>query len=167
MEERITLTYNGKQYLNFTVESLRAANVPQDVINAELERLKRVTQRTELRADIQKNVGDVESNIGVLSDISSLLTAIALADTVALSTSSDFATYKKKKIDTLKALSGGVDLAALSQDALTKIQKGEVVLTASVKGVGNVLQDAFGRSTAAATILARSAAGGTEKPKEG
>lgn len=156
MEKRITLTYNGKQYLNFTAEELIAAKIPQDVIDAEMQRLGVLTQRAKLRAVIGKTVGDTPSILGTVSDAAGLLTAIALSDIAALSSTDSFAAYKAKKIATLGALAGDVDIAALAEAALARIQSGEMILTASIKGLPTVLDETLTRSTKVAKILKES-----------
>ncbi len=111
----------------------------------------------ELRRHIAKNVADTESLLGTVSDATGLLIAIALADVVALSSNTSFADYRKAKLDTLKLLAGDADIAALAGGALQQIQSGDVVLTASLKGLENVITESLSRSTAVATILAQDA----------
>lgn len=155
MENYLTVSHNGKQYVNYTEAQLLSAGVPQEIVDAEKARLHAIQVRNTLRSTIGKEVGDAESLLGTVSDAVGLLTVIALADIAALGASNDFASYKKKKLDTLKALAGDVDLAALAGAALGKVQSGDVILTASLKGLPAVLDETLSRSTAVSTILAR------------
>lgn len=106
-----------------------------------------------IRTVIASNVGDTSSIVGVLADVTSALIAINLADMVALSGASTFAEYKATKVATIKALSGNADIDAIASEALNKIKSGDVVLTASLKGIENVINDSLSSSTAVAKIL--------------
>lgn len=112
---------------------------------------------SELRQQIAKDVADTESLLGTVSDATGLLIAIALADVVAMSSNTSFADYRKAKLDTLKLLSGDADIATLAGSALTQIKDGDAVLTASLKGLDNVIDESLTRSTAVATILSQAA----------
>lgn len=113
----------------------------------------RKAEVSNIRKNIEANVGDTTSIVGTLADGTGILIAMALADVVALNSATDFAKYKKAKMDALKALSGDADIVALASSALVKINKGEVVLTAHLKGLDNVITESLSRSTAVATIL--------------
>ena len=114
--------------------------------------------RTKLRGKIAEEVGDTQTILGTVSDASGILVAMAFADIVALSSNTTFAAYKTAKMDAYAALAGGADITTLAADALAKIQAGDVKLTASLKGLENVIADTLTRSTGVATILAQASA---------
>lgn len=124
-------------------------DMPQEAVDA--------NQKHAIRSVIAQNVGDTASLVGTVSDTTGLLIAIALADVVALSSNTSFADYRKAKLDTLKLLAGDADIAALAGSALTQIKDGDAVLTASLKGLDNVITESLTRSTAVAIILSQAA----------
>jgi len=152
-QKTISLKHNGRHYTNCNVEELLEAGVPQEAIDAELATLTKAHERHQLRRTIATQVGDAESLLGTVSDASGILVAMAFADIVALSTNTSFADYKKAKLDVYKTLAGGADIATLAGQALASIQSGEVKLTASLKGLENVIAEVLARSTGVATII--------------
>ena len=150
---RRTFTYDGTVYENFTVEDALEAGIPRDVIDIELSKLEASKKRQQVRGKIKKDVGDTESLLGTIADGQSILVAVALSDIVALSTATDFAKYKKARLDVLSALSGDADLVKIAGDALAKIQSGEAILTGSVKGLEATIAETLTRSTGVANAL--------------
>lgn len=122
---------------------------------AEQEANSKLLARATVRAKIDKKVGDTASLVGTVADGAGLLIAIALADVVALSSNTTFAAYRTAKLDTLKALAGDADIAVLASAALAQIQSGDMVLTASLKGLESVINESLTRSTAVAAILSQ------------
>jgi hypothetical protein len=148
-----SFTHEGKTYTNFTREEALDAGVPQDVVDAELIKLKAIEQRQKVRGVIKRDVGDTASLLGTVADGQSILVAVALSDIVALSTATDFAKYKKARLDALKALSGDADLLAIAGEALAKIKSGDVILTASLKGLEATIAETLERSTGVANAM--------------
>lgn len=106
-----------------------------------------------VRQRITKNVGDEKSILGTQADVVGLLVAGQMVRVVALA---DHASNEaqRQELAMLQTLSGEADLVQLCRDGLAAMQAGEVVLTASVKGVDNVFSEALTRSTQTAAILA-------------
>jgi len=151
------LEHDGRGYTNMTTTDLLEAGVPQAIVDEAVAKAKALEGRDQVRSVIAHNVGDTASLVGTVSDATGLLIAIALADVVALSSNTSFADYRKAKLDTLKLLAGDADIAALAGAALTQIKDGDAVLTASLKGLDNVIGESLTRSTAVATILSQAA----------
>jgi len=111
-----------------------------------------------VRAEIAKKTNrDTLSFVGSQADLVGLLTAIQFVDTFALKNSDSFDDFKKNKMDILQSLSPDTDLVEIATTNLDKIKGGEAILTASVKGVENVVAEALGDSTIVAKILASAA----------
>lgn len=83
---------------------------------------------------------------------------MAFADIVALENNTTFANYRTAKLAAYAALAGDADIAGLANAALANIQNGDAKLTASLKGIENVINETLARSTAVATILAQASA---------
>jgi len=115
--------------------------------------------RTEIAKATQR---DTMSFLGVQADIAGLLVAVQLADMVALDAASK--AEKADKADTfidtkkaiLQSLSPNTNLTEIAAGFLEKIKSGEVVLTASLKGLENVVEEALVDSTIVSKILASS-----------
>lgn len=147
------LIHDGKTYINVTAEEAIAAGVPADVVDAELTKLDALKKRLAVRDAIKLAVGDTASLLGTVADGQSILVAVALSDIVALSTATDFAKYKKARLDALKALSGDAALLTIAGEALAKIQSGDVILTASLKGLEATISETLERSTGVANAI--------------
>lgn len=126
---------------------------PEEVAAAQAEAM-----RSMLRQQIDRKVGDGPSLLGTQADVMGLLVAGQMARVVALA---DHASNEaqRQELAMLQALAGEADLVQLCRDGLAAIQAGDVILTASVKGVDNVFAEALARSTATATILAAASSG--------
>jgi len=121
-------------------------NITPDLVEPDL----RQVIRTKISDQTER---DSMSFIGSLADVSGLLVAIQLADVVALSKSSNFEEYKTLKMKILSDLSPDNDVAKISEEYLKSVQNGSFVLTASLKGVDNVLKEALIDSTKVASVL--------------
>ena len=125
--------------------------------NLTVDDVEVVPTQEELRADvrdqIEREVGDDKTLIGILSDNVQLLTVFMLATIASNAGSTDPAQEEMNGI--LQALAGEDDIVALAQNALDQIITGEIVLTAAAKGVANVTADGFGAGSKVAEILSR------------
>lgn len=149
----ISFTHGGAKYTNFTPEAALEAGVPAGVVEEEVSKLEILQKRLQVRGQIKQEVGDTATLLGTVADGQSILVAVALSDIVALSTATDFAKYKKARLDVLSALSGEADLVKIASDALAKIQSGEAILTGSVKGLEATIAETLTRSTGVANAL--------------
>jgi len=104
-----------------------------------------------LRKSIKDAVGDEESQIGVLADVSALTLVHLLADIVSIAGSDD--PVHMTRLEIMQGMAGGVDIVALAQNAIEMINTGEVEITAALKGVDGVLMDCLVASTSVAGIL--------------
>ena len=157
----ITLSHDGKTYRNFSEEGLKAAGIPKDVIDAAKAKADGLAQRDKVRATIAANVGDAESILGTVADASGVLVALSLAriSALAVTKAADLSVAEKAELATVQALAGDIDLAAVAADALAKLNSGDAVLTASVKGLDAVIAESLGRSTAVSNIMSQSSEG--------
>ena len=84
------------------------------------------------RSSIYRDVADAESLLGVTADAAHVLVLFACADAVALAQAKDFAAYKKLRMESLAALSGGEEgaasMAAQAGKLLEDVQSGVVVM---------------------------------------
>lgn len=114
-----------------------------------------------LRSQIAENVADTESLLGTVADASGVLVALSLARISALASvkASDLSVAEKAELATVQALAGDIDLAAVAADALAKLNSGDAVLTASVKGLDAVIGESLERSTAVSNIMVQSSEG--------
>lgn len=136
-------------------ELLEEHGVPE----ADLEiTLSPAETRDLLRLRIEQDVGDEKSLLGTQADVMGLLVAGQMARVVALA---DHASNEaqRQELAALQELAGDADLVQLCRDGLAAIKAGNVVLTASIKGVDNVFAEAFTRSTATAAILVAATGG--------
>ena len=115
-----------------------------------------------IRAEIAKKTNrDTLSFLGVQADVAGLLVAIQLADMVAIDVASkvdkaDKAdTFINTKMAILQSLSPNTNLTEIAAGFLEKIKSGEVVLTASLKGLENVVEEALSDSTIVSKILGK------------
>lgn len=136
------------------IEAVAAAQAARDV-------------RKALRREIDAVVGDLPSLIGTQADVVGMLVYGQMVRVVTLA---DHASneQQRQELAMLEALAGEeVDLVALCRDALGKIERREVVLTAAVKGVAAVFAEALTRSTQTAALLMQAAGEGEEAAAEG
>lgn len=151
--------YSGPRGTMLTRDEAVAAGVDLADLDAADAAAIKNSERLERRARIAREVGDPESILGTQADIIGLLVAISLAQIAALKDVATRDNVQKSMIARIEAIVGtDVDIFALADNALEHIASGEIVLTAAVKGVENVLSEAFERSTKAAAILSAPAA---------
>lgn len=153
-----TLQLNGEELIvdGISDDEMNAAldAVDLEQLTADLEAVdSHKKQIVKIREVIAENVGDTESLLGTVADASGVLVAVALSDIVALSTATDFAKYKKARLDALKELSGDADIVAIAGEALGKIKSGEVILTASLKGLEETIAETLERSTGVVQVM--------------
>ena len=108
--------------------------------------------RADLRAQITAHVGDTQSLLGTHADVLGLLFVHMLADVIAITENVGNAA-QRRRLEIMKDIAGDVDVAALAQDALARITNSEAVLTAQVKGLQSVVDEALTRSTQTAKVL--------------
>ncbi len=164
MNTELPIVFNGRTYW-LDEENLRAhplfAGQDHDALIAAGHALKaKLAARTQIRQTIKREVGDTASILGTTADGAQLAVAVALADIVALAGASSYTAYKTAKLEILSALAGvdhdtgvAVDVAGLAQDLITKIQSGEIKLTATLKGLVPTLTEIMNRATGVADIM--------------
>lgn len=107
--------------------------------------------KARLRAKIKAAVGDEETQIGKLADVSALTLVHLLADIVSIAGSTD--PVHVARLEIMQGLAGDVDIVGLALNAIEMINTGEVAITAALKGVDGVLNDIFSASTAVSGLL--------------
>ena len=164
MQELFTLVHDGRSFQNFPKQRLLDAGVPAAVIEAAKGKADRLDQIANIRSSIAKQVGDTPKILGITADATSIVVFGMLNRIHALSNTkiADLSKAEKAELDGVRAMMGDVDLKALTGNALAKIQSGEVVLTASIKGVGVVLDEVLSASTAVSGVLQTAAQGAAE-----
>lgn len=130
-----------------------------DCDDAVLEQGYRAADKQRLRGRIEDEAGDTLSQLGTTADAAQVLVLFACADAVALAAAADFAAYKKARLDSLAALSGGADGAAhmveMAGKLLADVQSGAVVMPFLVKPdkATGVFADVAQRATRVAQVL--------------
>ncbi len=172
VEGKLTIILNGQRIDNLTEDGIRTMAFfegrDREALVAEaLARKAKQDAVNIIRPKIRDRVGDTASLLGTTADAAQLSVAFALADIVAMETTTTFAAYKTAKMTLLGALAGvdhvtgnPVDVPTLAQDLITKIQSGEIKLTASLKGLVPALEEIMGRSTGVADIMIEALGGG-------
>jgi len=87
----ITLEHNGKHYIAMDSDRIREMGIPEDVIKAAVEKQIKLNNKTLLRSDLNKEVGDTQTQVGITADalalllvgMAQLIKAINTADTMA------------------------------------------------------------------------------------
>ena len=111
------------------------------------------TGRETVRVQIADQTGDDKTILGIQADMIGILLAYVLADITSLG---DHASNEaqRTRLAIMQALAGAdVDIVALAKSTLAKIQNGDVILTAALKGLPSVIEDALINSTKVANIL--------------
>lgn len=117
-------------------------------------------EKSAVRQRIEKSGGDTLSMLGTTADAAAIATLGIAALTVAVSGAANYAEFKAAYLAALGKLGGDHDMVQISADFLAKIEAGEVMIPAMVKGVGSVIGDIETRSTAVAQALVEAAAQG-------
>ncbi len=119
-----------------------------------------VSDKDKLRQAITAQVGDTPTLLGTTADGAQLSVAVHLALISALDANTTYANFKTQFFGTLTALVGNnhetgnpVDIPAMANDFLIKLQTGDIKLTAAVKGVPAVIDEIGARSTGVAEII--------------
>ncbi|WP_282093025.1 hypothetical protein [Epibacterium ulvae] len=112
--------------------------------------------KADLRSKIQNKAGDALSLLGSLSDIADLFLMHTIADVIAISEHSEN-DAQRRRLEIMQSLAGDHDVVALAQSTLARIQSGEVMLTADLKGLTSVLDEVLDRSTETAKVLSDAA----------
>ncbi|MCF6221632.1 MAG: hypothetical protein L3J65_11015 [Robiginitomaculum sp.] len=165
IEGTLTVIVNGQRIDNLTEAGIR--DMPffegQDrdaLIAGALTRRAKQADVDVVRPKIRDRVGDTASLLGTSADAAQLAVVFMLVDIVTLENTTTYANYKAMKLQMLGTLAGvdhitgdPVDVPALAQHLITKLQSGEIQLTASIKGLANTLDEIMGRATGVAIIL--------------
>ena len=118
--------------------------------------------RDKVRAAIKKEVGDTDAILGTTADVTQLSAAAVLALIAAFKMGDTFGKFRTQFMGTIEALvpptEGGADVYAQAQQFLSGVQSGDIILTAVLKGLPEVIAEMAGRSTGVATILAQAKA---------
>ncbi len=115
-----------------------------------------------VRTAIRKQVGDTETILGTTADVTQLNAAAILAFIASIKTGDSFAKFRTTFMGTIESLvppTEGADVYTQAQGFLQGVQSGDIILTAALKGLPEVIADMAGRSTGVATILAQAKAG--------
>lgn len=152
------ITINGRLFRDVPLAQLIEMEVDEATLAEGKAIIAAIESREAVRQVIDKTVGDEKSLLGTQADVIGLLVAGQMARVVALA---DHASNEaqRQELAALQELAGDADLVQVCRDGLAAIKAGNVVLTASIKGVDNVFAEAFTRSTATATILVAAAGG--------
>lgn len=117
-----------------------------------------------VRMAIKKKVGDTEAILGTTADVTQLNAAAVLAFISAMKTGDSFAKFRAQFMGTIEALvpakSDEPDVYAQAAQFLALVQSGDIILTAAMKGLPEVMSEMATRSTGVATVLAAAQAGG-------
>lgn len=154
---------DGKRHLAVTEEDLKSL-YPKEAAALWAEKLAahQLTEgRKAIRRAITKNVGDTEAILGTTADVTQLNAAAVLALISAFKTGDSFSKFRATFMATIETLvppSDGADVYAQAQQFLAGVQSGEIVLTAALKGLPEVIGEMAGRSTGVAAILAQAKA---------
>lgn len=108
-------------------------------------------EKARLRANIKSAVGDEESQIGKLADVTALTLVHLLADIVSIAGSDD--PVHQTRLEIMQGMAGDVDIVGLAANAIEMINNGDVTITAALKGVDGVLMDCLNASTEVAGLL--------------
>jgi len=108
--------------------------------------------KADIRAQIEARAGDTLSLLGTQADVLGIVLMHTLADVIATSENPSNE-GQRRRLEIMQTLAGDADIAALAQAALAKVTSGEVVLTASLKGLEGVIDETFARSTETAQVL--------------
>jgi len=110
-----------------------------------------------IRDAIRNEVGDTEAILGTTADVTQLNAAAVLALISAFKTGDTFPKFRAAFMGTIEALvpatDGGADVYAQAQEFLGGVQSGEIILTAALKGLQEVIGEMAGRSTGVASVL--------------
>lgn len=162
---RLTIEIDGNTHFNVTEEEATALNKKTGaaVWRAALAAHDDLQSRDKVRAAIKNQVGDTDAILGTTADVTQLNAAAVLALIAAFKTGDTFPKFRGAFMQTIEALvpatDGGADVYAQAQQFLAGVQSGDIILTAALKGLPEVIGEMAGRSTGVATILAQAKVG--------
>ena len=114
-------------------------------------------QRVIVRQKILKKVGDTESILGTTADVTQLNTAAILSFVLALKASESYEDFQRIFLGSIESLvpakDGEPDIYQQAQAFLSAVETNDIILTASLKGFGAVMNELAARSTGVAKIL--------------
>jgi hypothetical protein len=131
--------------------------VPEKNIQEEYEQFLRDAERSAVRQSIASKAGDPQSLLGTTADAAAIATLGIAALTVSVVAASNYTEFKTAYLATIEKLGGNHDLGEISTSFLAKIEAGEVVIPAMVKGLKDVIGDIETRSTAVSQVLSAAA----------
>jgi len=155
-----TITLNGIEHDFESVSKLHGKDADK-IFSEGLARKAGIAKRDKIRAAITKNVGDPQAILGTTADVTQLNAAAVLALISAFKTGDTFSKFRGTFMATIEALvppADGADVYTQAQQFLAGVQSGDIVLTAALKGLPEVLGEMAGRSTGVAAILAQAKA---------
>ena len=119
----------------------------------EYHEMMRAADRSALRQSIEQKGGDTLSMLGTTADAAAIGTLGIAALTVAVAGASNYTEFKTAYLAAIGQLGGDNDLVEISGEFLAKIEAGEVMIPAMVKGMNTVVGEIETRSTAVAQAL--------------
>ena len=165
-ETQLPIIYNGREF-RMTAAGVRNhqhfKDADHDVLIAQGEARKAAIEaKAKIRTAIEKTVGDQAAILGTTADVTQLNAAAILAKIVAYKDGDTYAKHRQIFMQTIEALvpaeDGEPDVYEQAAAFLAGVQSGEIILTASLKGLPVVIGEMAGRSTGVAQILVAAAA---------
>ena len=148
MKETYTIEHAGKKFANATIDELKAAGVPDAVIDQAVAEEEAAKVTRHIRGAIRRDVGDVESLLGTTAD-GAALALYGVAVIIQILAAHGSADAK----DAVATAADG-QLQPLAENFLAGLEDGSIVLPALVKGLPAVVEEIGGRSTGVASVLA-------------
>ena len=113
--------------------------------------------RDRVRKTITRDVADPQAILGTTADVTQLNAAAVLALISAFKQGDTFPKFRAAFMGTIEGLvpsvEGTGDVYVQAQTFLAGVQSGEIILTAAMKGLPEVIGEMAGRSTGVANIL--------------
>lgn len=162
--EHYSIILDGVEYHNVSQSDAQAiSKAGGDAWTTAQLTAAKIAGRDKVREAIKKNVGDTDAILGTTADVTQLNAAAILALIVSYKTGDTYSKQRKAFMETIEALvpatGGGADVYAQAQQFLGGVQSGDIILTAALKGLPEVIGEMAGRSTGVAAILAQAKAG--------
>jgi hypothetical protein len=153
---KFDITHEGRTTLSVDREGALALGYPVEAVDTAVT----VAARDVTRENIKRAAGDPLSLLGTTADAAAIATLGIATLTVAVAGASSYADFKTAYLAALGQLGGDHDMVQISGAFLAKIEAGEVIIPAMVKGMSDVIGDIESRSTAVAQALVEAAAQG-------
>lgn len=154
------ITHNGRTTLAVDREGALALGYPVEAVDAAESAALAAVARGVTRKHIEQAAGDPLSLLGTTADAAAIATLGIAALTVAVAGASNYTEFKTAYLAAIGQLGGDHDMVQISGAFLAKIEAGEVMIPAMIKGMGDVIGDIEARSTAVARALVEAAAEG-------